>query len=90
MAEHFFEVKALGNTISLFGELSLRVFPILSSKLFQITRQSGYRDVTIDFVNVTSIYPSVCPAIASYIQYLRQEYKVDFDVKEPGQAQAKQ
>ena len=90
MVDHFFEVKGIGNTVSVFGELSLRSFPLVCSRIFQMTRQAGYRDVTLDFENVTNLYPSVCPPFASYCQYLRQEYKVDFDVKEPNSQYVRQ
>lgn len=90
MAEHFYEVRAIGNTISVYGELSLRSLPYLASKLHHVTRIAGYRDVTSDFRNLTGIYPSVGPGLASLAQYLRQEYKVDFYFVEPEIPQVRQ
>lgn len=90
MSDHFSEVKVKENRIYVFGELSLRTFPAVGSNIHQITRKSGYDDVLFDFSNVTSVYPSFCPPFASYIQYLRQEYKIDFDVIEPNMTSTRQ
>lgn len=90
MSELFFECRAIGNKLSLFGDLKLQGFPGILAKLFQITRQAGYGDVVLDCSNVTSINPSVMAPLASYITYLRQEFNIYFELIEPNTHHVKQ
>lgn len=83
MAQYNYQVELRGNLITLYGELSLRSFPYLASKMHQVIRQAGYRDLTFEFTQVTGVYPSVAAPFVALLRYYRQEYAAEFDIKLP-------
>ena len=82
MSGAFFERRVLGSTLELFGDLRLQSLDETISAIRQLTVKSGYSDITINMSNVTSVTKSVMPPLASYARYLRQEYRIDFDIVE--------
>ncbi|MEH6663119.1 MAG: DUF4325 domain-containing protein [Parasphingorhabdus sp.] len=80
MAAPFFDCRALGPELSFFGTVSLHGLSGISSKIFQMVRQAGYRDLTINMASVDGFNPSIIPPLASLTTYYRQEYKVDFEI----------
>jgi len=51
--------------------------------MHHLVNKAGYQDINIDFSSVTSITRSVLPPLASYLRYMRQEYKIDFNYYKP-------
>lgn len=83
MKNNFFECRAIGNEIQVHGALKLENLDSIFAKVYHITQIARYSDVIINLSNLTSIYPSIMPPLASRLCYLRQEYNIDFELIEP-------
>lgn len=79
----FLKIDTRGGNVRLLGDLRLSTLPSLTACLYQMVRRAGWKDITLDFSNVTSLTASVVPPLAAYLRYLVREQAVDFDLVEP-------
>lgn len=83
MSGEFFRVNARGGALLLFGDLRLNTLNILTGALFNAVSRAGYKDIKLDFSDVSSITTSVIPPLAAYLRHLVRDYNVDFDLATP-------
>lgn len=83
MANEFFQVRASGNNLEIFGDLRLSTLDELTLNLHRLAVLSRYPDITLNFRNLQSLTNSVIPPVAAYLRYLTQQYKVEYTFISP-------
>ena len=83
MSQAFFEARTDRNRIGFYGDLRLSALDKVTASLYHIGVQARYPDIVLDLTNLSSIMPSVVPALASYLRYLTQQKKIDYTLVQP-------
>lgn len=83
MSNAFLKVRHNLNEISIYGDLKPSTMSSLTAHVHQCIDKAGYRDICLNFANLSSLNPSVVAPLAAIFRYWEQEYKVDFELVEP-------